>query len=156
MNFQERPILRVHIMKCYPDAKVPTAATPGSAGYDLYAYFPKELKSDGVIIDPGKVQLIGTGLKIKAPYGYFGALFPRSGLSLKQGLRLANCVGICDEDYTGEYKIALYNDSNIPRVVKKGDRIAQLVFLPWHPVQFKDKPELEETERGDGGFGSTG
>ena len=155
MNFQERPILRAHIMKCYPDAKVPTAATPGSAGYDLYAYIPEENRSNGIIINPGQTQIIGTGLKIKAPCGYFGAIFARSGLSVKQGLRPANCVGVCDEDYRGEYLVSLYNDSDTDRIVKHGDRIAQLIFLAWHPVEFIEE-ELDETERGEGRLGSTG
>ena len=99
---------------------------------------------------------IGTGLSIAVPEGYFGAIFARSGLAAKEGLRPANCVGVADSDYRGEYIVALHNDSAISRVVTPGERIAQLVVMPYLSVEFEEVDSLDETERGAGGFGSTG
>ena len=90
------------------------------------------------------------------PDGYFGAILARSGLATKQGLRPANCVGVCDSDYRGEYIIAIHNDTDQPRIIENGDRIAQLVIMPYLSVSFSEVDELSETARGDGGFGSTG
>ena len=84
------------------------------------------------------------------------AIFARSGLATKQGLRPSNCVGVCDEDYTGEYIVALHNDSNEVRSIHSGDRIAQLVFLPYLAVEFEEVDALDDTTRSSGGFGSTG
>ena len=99
---------------------------------------------------------IGTGLTAALPDGYFAACFARSGLATKQGLRPANCVGVVDSDYRGEYIVALHNDSDEPRTVHDGDRIAQLVIMPYLAVSFEEADALPETERGAGGFGSTG
>jgi dUTP pyrophosphatase len=107
-------------------------------------------------LHPGETFKIGTGIAITPPEGYFGAIFARSGLATKQGLRPANCVGVCDEDYTGEYIIAVHNDSKHAQVIHDGDRIAQLVFLPYLDVEFEEIEVLAETSRGSGGFGSTG
>lgn len=138
--------------KLYPDAQVPTRGSSSAAGYDLYAY-PFE---DKVEIGPGETVKVGTGLTIQPPHGYFGAIFARSGLATKHGLRPANCVGCCDEDYTGEYVVALHNDSDNIQFVRRGERIAQLVFLPYLDVEFEEVKALDKTERGSGGFGSTG
>ena len=92
---------------------------------------------------------------MELPNGYFGAIFARSGLATKQGLRPANCVGVCDEDYRGEYIVALHNDTNEDKIVQPNERIAQLVLLPYIQCDFIED-ELSETERGAGGFGSTG
>ena len=83
-------------------------------------------------------------------------MFARSGLAFKQGLRPANCVGVCDSDYRGEYTVAMYNDSEVPQTVKNGERIAQLVILPCMTAEFEETELLPETGRGAGGFGSTG
>ena len=107
-------------------------------------------------IEPHKTEKVSTGLSIQPPQGYFGAIFARSGLATKQGLRPANCVGVCDQDYTGEYIVALHNDTDQTRVINPGDRIAQLVFIPYINVDFCEVDELDKTERGGGGFGSTG
>ena len=93
---------------------------------------------------------------MKLPEGTFGAIFARSGLATKNGLRPANCVGVCDSDYRGEYIVPLHNDTEEIQVIKPGDRIAQLVLTPYIPMNFIEVKELEETERGTGGFGSTG
>ena len=93
---------------------------------------------------------------MKLPERTFGAIFARSGLATKNGLRPANCVGVCDSDYRGEYIVPLHNDTEEIQVVKPRDRIAQLVLTPYIPMNFIEVKELEETERGAGGFGSTG
>lgn len=100
--------------------------------------------------------MIRTGIQVEIPQGYFGAVFARSGLSTKQGLRPANCVGVIDSDYRGEIKIPLYNDSGSTREVHCGDRVAQMVILPYAKVELEEVDELDNTERGTGGFGSTG
>lgn len=141
----------VKIKKLNPNAHFPTKGSDKAAGYDLYACIEEAIE-----IQPQKMAKIGTGIAITPPEGYFGAIFARSGLSTKRGLRPANCVGACDEDYTGEYIVVLYNDSNTIQTVEPGERIAQLVFLPYISVNMIEVDELEETERGDGGFGSTG
>ena len=90
------------------------------------------------------------------PEGYFGGIFARSGLAAKQNLRPANCVGVVDADYRGELKVALHNDSNQERRIENGERIAQLVVIPCLSLEFEEVEELDETERGEGGFGHTG
>lgn len=144
----------VKFVKLNPNAHIPTKGSKMAAGYDLYACIPKEKM---VCIYPHSTVKIGTGLAIQPPEGHFGAIFARSGLATKQGLRPANCVGVADYDYTGEYMVALYNDTNNEaQIVHHGDRIAQLVFLPYTDDEFVEVKSLDETERGDGGFGSTG
>lgn len=148
--------MEIKIKKLYDDAIIPTSGSYYAAGYDLYAYIKNNEGDTMVYILPHETKLIGTGVAIQPPKDCFGAVFARSGLASKQGLRPANCVGICDYDYTGQYMIALHNDSNEPRIVNHGERIGQVVFIPYMNVNFVEVDELEETERGDGGFGSTG
>ncbi|MBQ9412522.1 MAG: dUTP diphosphatase [Oscillospiraceae bacterium] len=143
--------MRIRLKKLRSDASLPTAGSPGAAGWDLRACL------DGPVeIPPGQTVRVGTGLAIAVPEGYFGAVFARSGLSVNEGLRLANCVGVCDSDYRGEYIIPLYNDSSQPQTVSPGERIAQLVILPCPSVSFEEADTLPETLRGASGFGSTG
>ena len=142
----------IKIKKLREEATVPTSGSRYAAGYDLYACLPE----GDVSIAPHATAKIGTGLAMAVPEGYFGAIFARSGLATKEGLRPANCVGVCDSDYRGEYIIALHNDSDLTRTVTHGERIAQLVVMPYLPVDFEECQELPETERGAGGFGSTG
>lgn len=137
------------IKKLYDDSLIPTRGSDAAAGYDLYAH-------EDAVIQPFETVKIGTGVAITPPGGTFGAVFARSGLATKQGLRPANCVGICDWDYRGEYIVALHNDSDEEKEIRNGDRIAQLVFLPYIIGEIKIVDELSNTERGDGGFGSTG
>lgn len=139
------------IKKLREGAKIPTRGSEKAAGWDLYS-----CTEDEIMIVPGGMVKIGTGIAITPPAGYFGAIFARSGMATKQGLRPANCVGACDEDYTGEYIVALYNDSDEVQYIPSGTRIAQLVFLPYIDVAYEEVDDLEKTDRGDGGFGSTG
>ena len=142
----------IQIKKLHPTAVIPFSGSKYAAGYDLYACLP-----DGSVeIAPHTTAKIGTGLSLAIPEGYFGAIFARSGLATKQGLRPANCVGVCDSDYRGEYIIALHNDGQTAQIVNHGDRIAQLVVMPYLAVDFEEVGELDSTERGAGGFGSTG
>ena len=143
--------MSVKIVKLRENAIVPTRGSEYAAGYDLSAAIDKDIE-----IKPGTCSKVGTGLAITPPEGYFGAIYARSGMATKRGLRPANCTGVCDEDYTGEYIVALYNDSDEIQVIHPGDRIAQLVFLPYISVDFEEVSNLDETERGDGGFGHTG
>ncbi|MBR4952898.1 MAG: dUTP diphosphatase, partial [Oscillospiraceae bacterium] len=119
--------MKIEIKRLRPDAVIPTSGSKYAAGYDLYAC-PEE---DKVVIAPHTTAKIGTGLSVAIPEGYFGAVFARSGLATKQGLRPANCVGVCDSDYRGEYIVALHNDTDAEQTVNKGDRIAQLVVMPY-------------------------
>lgn len=132
-------------------AKVPTAGSDGAAGRDLYADIRKRTS-----IRPGAVKFIPTGISIELPPGFFGAIYPRSGLASKNGLRLANCTAVIDEDYRGEIIVALYNDSDAPQIVTKGMRIAQIVIQKYEDPEFEIVKELSNTSRGKGGFGSTG
>ncbi len=143
--------MKIKFKKLRAGAVTPTRGSAYAAGYDLYACL-----DNTVTIAPGETAMISTGLSVAVPEGYFGAVFARSGLASKQGLRPANCVGVCDSDYRGEYTVALHNDSALPREVANGDRIAQLVVMPFLEVEFEEAEELSETERGAGGFGSTG
>lgn len=136
-------------VKLRENAQVPTHGSEKAAGFDLYA-------CDGTYIMPGQTKLIPTGLAIQPPEGYCAKIYARSGLAAKKGLRPANCVGICDEDYTGEYMVALHNDSNEMQTIEDGERIAQLTFEPYYSADFVEVKSLDETERGSGGFGSTG
>jgi len=145
------------IQKLNPNARIPTHGSQQSAGYDLYAC----IEEGDVLIKAGTTEKIPTGIAITPPKGFFGAIFARSGLAINQGLRPANCIGICDYDYTGEYIVALHNDNTgqhslEDKIIKNGDRIAQLVFLPYSDVKFEVVDSLEETKRGGGGLGSTG
>lgn len=143
--------MKIQIKKLNENATIPTRGSDRAAGYDLYACLENE-----VVIGAGETVKIGTGLSIAVPEGYFGAIFARSGLAAKEGLRPANCVGVADSDYRGEYIVALHNDSAVSRVVTLGERIAQLVVMPYLSVEFDEVDALDETERGAGGFGSTG
>lgn len=145
--------MEIKIKKLYKDSVIPTRGSEYAAGYDLYAYLGEW---DAIHIKPHETAKIGTGVAIQPPKDTFGAVFARSGLAAKQGLRPANCVGVCDYDYTGEYIVALHNDSNEERVIENGERIGQVVFIPYVNVTFVEVDELDATERGDGGFGSTG
>lgn len=132
-------------------AKEPTRGSEYAAGYDLYAAIEQ-----GVWIHPHQTVKVGTGLSFELPPQTFTGLFARSGLATKQGIRPANCVGICDADYRGEYILALHNDSETACFIKPGDRIGQMVLLPFISMDFVESDRLSDTERGEGGFGSTG
>lgn len=132
-------------------AKMPTRGSKYSAGYDLYACTDKD-----IIIMPHETVKIDTGIAIELPNGTFGAIYARSGLATKRGLRPSNCVGICDSDYRGNYIVALHNDLDTAQCIQAGERIAQLVIQRFEEVNFIEVDELSDTKRGEGGFGSTG
>lgn len=143
--------MEIKIKKLKNGAVIPTRGSDSAAGYDLYA-----CTENDVVIKPHANEKIGTGLAIAVPEGYFGAIFARSGIAAKQNLRPANCVGVADSDYRGEYIVALHNDSDEARVIKNGERIAQLVILPFLSAEFTETDQLDDTARGEEGFGSTG
>lgn len=139
----------VRIKKLSPDAIIPTYGTEYSAGADLYAL-------EGEIILPGQTKLIHTGLSMEIPQGLVGLVFARSGLATKRGLAPANKVGVIDSDYRGEIMVSLYNQSSVEQTIEKGERIAQISFVPYYAAEFELCDEIEQTIRGEGGFGSTG
>ena len=141
----------IKIKRLTDTAVIPEKGSKYSAGFDLSADLIHPIR-----IAPKETVKIPTGLSIELPEGYFGAIYARSGLASKQGLRPANCVGVADSDYRGEYIVALHNDSDEIREVEPGQRIAQLVIQPYLVCEFVESDQLSETERGDGGFGSTG
>ena len=132
-------------------AKVPTRGSEDAAGWDLYAATEYD-----IYIEPGETVKVDTGLSMAIPKGYFGAIFARSGLATKQGLRPANCVGVVDADYRGPVIVALHNDSEETQMVPAGRRIAQLVIMSYLDTDMNVVTDLNDTERGTGGFGSTG
>ena len=142
---------KIKIKKLNENAIIPTHGSEYAAGYDLYACI-----DETIAIQPHTTEKIHIGLAIEIPHGYFGAIFARSGLATKEGLRPANCVGVCDSDYRGEYIVALHNDTNSVKNIAPNDRIAQLVVMPYLPIEFEEVDELSDTKRGNGGFGSTG
>ena len=142
----------IKIKKLRESATIPTRGSKDAAGYDLYASGDQNTYP----LYPGKVKKIPTGVAMAIPRGYFGAIFARSGLATKRGLRPANCVGVIDSDYRGEIIVALRNDSKEIQTFENGERIAQIVIMPYLDVDFVEADELDETERADGGFGSTG
>ena len=132
-------------------AKEPTFGSYGAAGADLYAATDHD-----IVIQPHQTVKIDTGLAMAIPNGYFGAIYARSGLATKQGLRPANCVGVVDSDYRGPIIIALHNDTETDQIIPAQSRIAQLIISPVPTVDYVQVRALNETERGEGGFGSTG
>lgn len=143
--------MKIKIKKLKENTIIPTRGSERAAGYDLYACIDSP-----VIITPHSTVKIGTGISLELPEGYFGAIFARSGLATKNSLRPANCTGVVDSDYRGEYIVALHNDSDIPQTINPMERIAQLVVIPFLSVEFEETDELSDTKRGNGGFGSTG
>lgn len=143
--------MKIKIKRLNDKAVIPTRGSEQAAGYDLYA------ATENIIqIAPHSTVMVGTGISIEIPEGYFGGVFARSGLASKKGLRPANCVGVCDSDYRGEYKVALHNDTDELMEIQPNERIAQLIVLPYLAVEFEEVNELSDTQRGSGGFGSTG
>ena len=141
----------VNIKKLNENAVIPTYGTEYAAGADLYACM-----DEAVTINPGETAFIKTGLAMEVPVGYAGLIYARSGLACKKGLAPANKVGVIDSDYRGEIMVALHNHSNEAVLVDSGERIAQLVITPYIVAAFNQVDELEDTVRGEGGFGSTG
>lgn len=133
------------------DIPLPSYATTGSAGMDLYAAIDAPL-----VIDPGKVALVPTGIAIALPIGYEAQVRSRSGLAARNGIFALNAPGTIDSDYRGEVKVILANFGAEPFSIQRGDRIAQLVVAQYEVIQWQEVEQLDETTRGAGGFGSTG
>ena len=140
----------VKFKKLNDNAQIPTYGSPYAAGADLYS------AESEMVIAPHTTVFIGTGIAMEIPEGYMGLIFARSGLSCKRHLAPANKVGVVDSDYRGEVKVALHNHSNEPQKIDAGERIAQLVITPFLAVNFEEAESLDDTTRGEGGFGSTG
>ena len=134
-----------------PRAKLPAYGSAGAAGADLYA-----LTDGPVTVAPGGTALIHTGIAVAVPQGYVGLVYARSGLACKRGIAPANKVGVIDADYRGEVMVYLHNHGGEPQTIEDGDRVAQLVITPYLTAQFQVMDELDDTQRGSGGFGSTG
>lgn len=141
----------IKIKRLNEKAVIPTQGSAAAAGYDLYACldFPTFIK-------PHETVKIGTGLAMAIPDACWGGIYPRSGLATKMGLRPANCTGVIDSDYRGEIIVAIHNDSNETQVINHGDRIAQFILMERFLCEWKEVEELNDTDRGEGGFGSTG
>ena len=142
---------QVNIKKLDEKAIIPTYGSEYAAGADLYACL-----EETVTIEAGETVFIKTGIAMEVPVGFAGLVYARSGLASKKGLAPANKVGVVDSDYRGEIMVALHNHSKVSAFVEPGERIAQMVITPFLTAQYIQVDELQETERGEGGFGSTG
>ena len=143
MNFS------MNIKKLNENATVPTYGSVSAAGADLYA-------CEAVTVASGETVLVHTGIAMAIPEGYVGLIFARSGLATKRDLAPANKVGVIDSDYRGEIMVALHNHGKADQAIEAGERIAQIVFTPYVAADFSVVEELDTTDRGAGGFGSTG
>lgn len=159
--------MEIKIKRLTPTAQIPKKNFTSDAAFDLYLDAPDAIYHEwnggvevkaarGIKIRPNETVMLHTGIAMETPIGYYSAIYARSGLACKQGLRPANCVGIIDAAYRGELIVALHNDSNDTRIVCHGDRIAQMAILPVLDVKLVEADNLSETERGSGGFGSSG
>lgn len=144
-------IKNINVKKLNNLAKLPTRGSSNAAGYDLYA-----ATSYNIEIQPHTTVKIGTGLSFELPQGTFAAIFPRSGIATKRGLRPANCVGVVDSDYRGEVIVALHNDTDEVQSIEPQERIAQMILLPFVEMSFNEVDELSDTVRGESGFGGSG
>lgn len=144
-------MIKVNFKKLNEKAITPTYGSEFSAGADLYA-----CEGGEITIESGETKLIHTGLAMEIPEGYAGLIYARSGIATKRGLAPANKVGVIDSDYRGEIMVSLYNHSATAQTIADGERIAQLVITPFLKVEYSETDNLSDTERGSGGFGSTG
>ena len=142
---------KVNIKKLNEKATIPTYGSEFSAGADLYA-----LADEPITIAPHETVLVHTGVAMEIPTGYVGLVFARSGLATKRALAPANKVGVIDSDYRGEIMVALHNHGSEAKTIENGERIAQIVLVPYLTAEFDEVDELTDTVRGEGGFGSTG
>ena len=145
-------MVNINIKKLSNTARIPLRGSNEAAGYDLYA----DITEDFIEIKPHCTAKVPTNIAMEIPDGYFGGVFPRSGLATREGLRLANCVGVIDQDYRGGIIVPIHNDTDTVRFVNKDERIAQLIIMPYLEVGFTEVKKLNTTSRGEGGFGSTG
>jgi len=142
---------KLAVMRLKPTAVIPERKTGGSVGYDISACIDSE-----ILIAPGETHKVGSGLAIALEPGYAAFLYARSGLGINKGIIPANCVGVIDSDYRGEVIVGLRNTSNTVFAVNNGDRIAQMIITKCELPEIELYDDLTKTERGDGGFGSTG
>ena len=142
---------RINIVRLKENATIPTRGSEEAAGYDLYACIDAPLT-----IEPHETVMVPTGIAVELPRGTYAGIYARSGLASKKGLRPANCVGICDSDYRGEYMVALHNDKSEAKTIEPNERIAQMIVQKYEKINFNLVNKLKNTERGSGGFGSTG
>lgn len=141
----------IKVKKMSKSATMPERMSMGSAGYDLYADIESPIK-----IMPHETVIMQSNIAFEIPRGYFGAVYARSGLSTKKGLRPATCVSVIDSDYRGSVGVPIHNDSNTERIIEPQERVAQIVFQRALDVEFELVDKLEDTVRGNGGFGSSG
>ena len=141
----------IKVKKLNEFAKLPTRGSEYAAGYDLYAAIKEK-----VGIRPHETIKVGTGLSFELPEGTFAAIYARSGIATKRGLRPANCTGVIDSDYRGPVIVALHNDTDDTQSIEPGERIAQMILLPYIEMKFNEVDELSDTSRGDSGFGASG
>lgn len=151
----------IKVKKLREDAIIPTRGSAEAAGIDLYACIDEEDVFEygngyGVLIEPGETYPFDTGVAFDIPEGYFGAVFVRSSIGFKKNLRLVNSVGVIDNDFRDSVKVKLHNFGTETQEIRHGDRIAQMVLLPYVTFPIEEVEELTETERGAGGIGSTG
>jgi dUTP pyrophosphatase len=149
--FVENPVLQIEVLPGQEDLGLPAYATEGAAGLDLKAALGEPLT-----LKPGERGVVPTGLKMAIPLGYEGCVRPRSGLAMKQGLTVTNAPGTVDSDYRGEVKVLVINLGQEPVVLKRGDRVAQLLISPVAHAKVVQVDRVDETQRGSGGFGHTG
>lgn len=142
---------KINIKKIKETAVTPTYGSEFAAGADLYACMENK-----VVLQPGETKIIHTGIAMEVPMGYAGLIYARSGLATKKGLAPANKVGVVDSDYRGEVMVALHNHNTKAEEIEPGERIAQIVITPYLKGLYQEVENLEETKRGEGGFGSTG
>lgn len=143
--------MNVHVKKLHPNAVLPTYGSAEAAGADLYACL-----EEPVTIAPGEVFWVPTGIALEVPKGCAGLVYARSSMGAKRGLAPANKVGVVDSDYRGEIKVVLLNHSSVPQTLQPGERVAQFVITPVLRPSYEEVAELSDTDRGAGGFGSTG
>lgn len=143
--------VKLYFKKLMPEAQMPHYGTEFAAGADLYACMREPLT-----IRAGSTEFVHTGLAMEIPAGLVGLVYARSGLACKKGLAPANKVGVIDSDYRGEIMVALYNHSSEDITIEHGERVAQLVIAPYICAEYEETDQLGDTNRGEGGFGSTG
>ena len=148
--------MKINIKRINPKAIIPTSGSEYSAGYDLYACVGEGDGEYGEIFQSHETIMIGTGITMEIPNGYFGAIYARSGIANKRGLRPSCCVGVVDCDFRGEIKVSLHNDTNEIQYVEDGERIAQMVLARVEKAMLIATEDIGLTERGAGGFGHTG
>ena len=144
-------MVKVLVKKLHPNVKLPSYKTIGSSGMDLIAFTDKP-----ITIPSKKSYLVPTGISVAMPQNYEIQIRPRSGLAAKKNVSVLNTPGTIDSDYRGELKVILFNHGDDEFIINNGDRIAQMILMPIHKIDFEEVDQLPETIRGEGGFGSTG